>query len=382
MKKRIRLTALLSSIVLLITGCWDYHKIDNTYYVYSIGIDYQDNHYIVYTQLINLSQLAAATHAGTLEEADESWTGIGKGKTILEATTQIQLSLENNVDWGHLNAVVFTEKALQHGAKEFFDTILHFYKSRLIQWVFGTDQPLDEVFHTLPIIFRTPYYSLIGHPEDYYQHSSYIKPLRVHRLMQLMHEPGITVLLPKLGIRYRWSGTKENKLPNLSIDGVIPLQEYRAKGKFSLQQMMGLRWLQKDINQSRLFIKEKGEEMAQLECHENKTKINLQLVGKQPKYTIRVEPMCRVLGLKRPIQQKELLQLAQRAIEKEIYDTFQTGVKHQIDLYSLSYEFYHQHPDRWDKHFRVNSSSLQSIEVIPRISDSGTRKIKDTGDRE
>lgn len=382
MKRRTRLTALLSSIVLLITGCWDYHKIDNTYYVYSMGIDYQDNQYVVYTQMINLSQLSAATHAGTLGEEDESWTGVGKGPTILEATTKIQSSLENNVDWGHLNAVVFTEQALQHGVKEFFDTILHFYKSRLIQWVFGTDQPLDEIFHTLPIIFRTPYYSLIGHPQDYYKHSSNVQPLRVHRLMQLMHEPGITVLLPKLGIRYRWSGTKENRLPNLTIDGVIPLQEYRAKGKFTLQQMMGLRWLQEDIKQTRLFIKVKGEEMAQLECHKNKTKIGLQLVGKQPKYTIQVEPMCRVLGLKKPIRQKELIQLAKKAIEKEIDDTFQTGINHQIDLYSLSYEFYHQYPDRWNKNYRVSSPSLQSIEVIPRISGAGTRKIKDTGDRE
>lgn len=367
---------------MFLSGCWDYLSIDNTYYIYSIGIDYQDNNYVVYTQLLNLAQLAAPAHMGTLAEADESWTGVGKGSSILAATSQIQLSLENSVDWGHLNSIILTENALRHGVREAFDLLLHYYKARMIQWVFATDQPLEEVFHTLPIIFQTPYYSLIGSPLNYYRHSSYIRPIRSHRFVQQMHEPGKTVLLPKLNVKHQWSGTKEKNLPSLTIDGLFPLRDYQSNTKFLFPDILGLRWLQKDLKRSRLFVDKKGNEAAQLECYDPDPKIDVKVIQNNPKYFIQTNPKCRVMGMQMVLEKKEIEKLAKQAIEREIMGTYMSGLKHNTDIYSLSNIFFRQYPKLWKKNLSLTPSSIQSIQVNLNLTDTGTKKIKDLSETE
>lgn len=373
--------ALLCSLLVFVSGCWDFISIDNTYYIYSLGIDYQDNNYIVYAQLVNLAQLSAPIHAGTLAQDDESWTGIGKGSSIAAAASQIQLSLENNVDWGHLNAIIFTENALRHGVREAFDLLLHYYKLRMIQWIFATDQPLEKVLHTLPIIFRTPYYSLIGSPLNYYRHSSYVRPIRSHRLVQQMHEPGKTVLLPKLNIKHRWSGTNEKNLPSLMVDGLFPLENYRAKTKLLFPEILGLRWLQKDLRNSKLFINKNGNEVAQLECSSPKPKIDVKVIQNTPQYSIQTNPKCRVMTMQIGLKREEIERLGEQAIEHEIRETYLKGLKKRTDIYSLSNIFYRHYPKQWKKNLKLTPHSLRSVHVQLQLTDTGTKKIQDKSEK-
>lgn len=381
MNQHKKIAILLCTLLIFLSGCWDYISIDNTYYIYSLGIDYQDNNYIVYAQILNLSQLAAPSHAGTLGETDKSWVGVGKGSTILAATTQIQLSLENSVDWGHLNSIIISDQALRHGIREAFELLLHYYKSRLIQWVFATDQPLEDIFQALPIIFQTPYYSLIGSPLNYYQHSSYIRPIRTHRFMQQMHEPGKTVLLPSISIKRRWSGTKEKNITSLTIDGVFPTQNYRSQIKLPFPKTWGLRWLQKDLQNSKLFINNKGNEVAQIECRKPKPKIQAKLVQNKPKFFIQTHPKCTIMSMQIPLRKKEIERLAKHEIEREIRDTYLNGLKQKIDIYSLSNIFFHQHPKQWKKNLTLTPTSIQVIEAKPIIVDTGSKKIKDQSEQ-
>lgn len=71
------------TITLLLSGCWDVTEPQRMYYVQGVGVDYKDNEYTVYLQIINFATVAKTETANP--QAAPTEIGKATGKTIEEA---------------------------------------------------------------------------------------------------------------------------------------------------------------------------------------------------------------------------------------------------------------------------------------------------------
>ncbi|WP_374966025.1 hypothetical protein [Lysinibacillus sp. RS5] len=86
-KKTISIFTLILSTTLLISGCRDVTEPQRMYYVQGVGVDYKDNQYEAYLQLINFAAVAKTEQANP--QAPHNEIGKAKEKTIEEAIYKI-----------------------------------------------------------------------------------------------------------------------------------------------------------------------------------------------------------------------------------------------------------------------------------------------------
>ncbi|HDR3874565.1 TPA: Ger(x)C family spore germination protein, partial [Bacillus anthracis] len=48
----------LLMFLFLLTGCWDRRELEHVLFINTLGIDFKDNHYIIYPQFINFTNMA------------------------------------------------------------------------------------------------------------------------------------------------------------------------------------------------------------------------------------------------------------------------------------------------------------------------------------
>ena len=57
-QKQIAIVILMLTTTLLLSGCWDVTEPQRMYYVQGVGVDYKDNEYTAYLQIINFANVA------------------------------------------------------------------------------------------------------------------------------------------------------------------------------------------------------------------------------------------------------------------------------------------------------------------------------------
>lgn len=82
----------------LIAGCWDIMEPQRMYYINAIGVDYEDNQYKVYLQIINFADVAKSEQPST--GAMPSEIGSAEGRTIEEAIYKLYRSVDQEIFGG------------------------------------------------------------------------------------------------------------------------------------------------------------------------------------------------------------------------------------------------------------------------------------------
>ncbi|WPZ19888.1 Ger(x)C family spore germination protein [Geobacillus subterraneus] len=375
---RKRVIPIIASIMLL-GGCWDTRNIDHAVYIHSIGIDYKDGQVIAYVQLIDFTALAKVEAGGGREKAAIS-VGKAAGETFNIATDKIYPSIQQRVSWGHVKSIVFTKRALQKDiVADVIDVLNRYNEIRHTAWVYATDEPISDLFQATPLLNASSYYSLLSNPEEIFQQSSFIRPIRLSRLIAAMDEKADTARLPYLTIEdNRWA---ENKKPKqmLAISGVCFLHDYRLQGCERRSDLQGLRWIERDIRRTPIYVKQKGKTVASLIVHDPKTKWSVGVKDGEPAFTINVEAQGSLLELREPLSRKQLTKLAEQTVKQEIHRLYELGKERQIDILNLAEQLYRERPNLWKKHqtdglIPLNNHTL-SVNVKLVISASGKEKL-------
>ena len=112
LKKRIIFFSIFLLINLTLAGCWDTNEPERMIYVHGLGVDYKDDKYNVYLQIVNPSLLAKSEASGGDTDVKVA-VGRGTGETINEAFFDAYRSSQRNIFWGHLSFIVFSENVLK-----------------------------------------------------------------------------------------------------------------------------------------------------------------------------------------------------------------------------------------------------------------------------
>ncbi|QPA32652.1 Ger(x)C family spore germination protein [Thermaerobacillus caldiproteolyticus] len=367
--------------IFLLTGCWGAQNIDHLVYVDSIGVDYKDDHFIVYVQLFSFTGLAKVETGGTQEKTSVV-VGKATGETFNIATDKLYTSIQRRVSWGHAKSIVFTKRALKKAVlQDVLDVLNRYNEIRHTIWVYATDEPLKKLFETTPFLHTTPYYSLLSNPEEIFKQSSFIRPIRLNLFIADINEASKTARLPYLNITTRnWEENNKEK-SMLNLKGICFVDHYELQKCIDRSKLLGIRWLEKKISRTPIYVKKGNKVVASINVLNPNSKISYQIKGNTPVFNIEVSGSGSVLELREKLTETQLIRLAQKAVEDEIRSLYKLGIKYDIDILNLSEVMYRKNSEDWKKFSEngkipLTDENLKKIKVEISIDTSGKEKLR------
>ncbi|PKR78096.1 hypothetical protein CEY16_09270 [Halalkalibacillus sediminis] len=386
MKKILNLV-MCSLLTILLSGCWDAEELEGMYYVHALGVDYVDNEYEVYLQIVNFqSSPGTGEQQGGGGSGSEIEVGKARGKTALEAIHHLYPSTQRRVFWGHLSGIVFTERMMEHGIEEVLDSIDRYREIKPTLWTFTTSESLHELLVITPILEMNTIFSFLGDPEKSYQQSSLVEPIQEYQFLSVLREPGKTLILPHFSItRSDWKNNLGETKENLNISSASLMSDSHYKGVLEHNEMLGIRWIQRAAQRALLVVPDsEGKPLASVTLNTEKVKIKPHIDEEGVTFSIDIKVSGDVSVLQEDKKLNELVQSAKEQIINEVEETYKKGLEIDADVYSFSNALYKENPQEWKKLTEKNElplteESLQEVNVKVVIDTTGLEKYRPPG---
>jgi spore germination protein KC len=368
---------LIFFILFLQMGCWDAKEIQNINYATAIGVDYEENRYIAYLQILDFNNVAK-TEGGKSGRASV-WVGRGTGLTPNEAVNELYKSSQQTVFWGNVTAIVFSERVLKKGTKEIFDLTNRYREIRYTKWAFGTNDSLEHILSVTPFFSQSPLTSILHEPNSTYRQLSLIAPIRMNAFIAQFHEP-MTIILPRLSTtKNTWV---ENEKPHemLYIQGAYLIDGPHVN-TLSEASLRGLRWINRNSFRDPILIKSGDKPAATLIATKPKHAIGWDEKNHKLQFHITVSVEVTVNELLQNMRVSEIEEKSAKVIKEEIIKTYMKGLELHSDVLNLGHEVYKENPSVWHAYwdkgkFPLDESSLVSITVHVSLQNSGKYKLK------
>lgn len=364
----------------LLVGCWDSRNVEQIYHAHTIGVDFQDEEFLIYVQVLNFQAMAGSGEGGGNFDLPQAYVAIGKGKTFVEAIHYIYTHSERQISWGHLAAIVFSEEALKHQKAIIgtFESLGRFYETRNTTWIFASNSPLVELLTTFPKVEFSVLFSSLGEPTQTYEQSSFVAPIRLHHFLAIMNEPGRTNIFPILEVEKRkWFLNNSQPRPSIFMAGAALLEDLRFRGFLLGKDMLGIRWIQPTTMRTPIRFEHGGTATLK----KPKVKIEPQLEDEQISFTIRLKTSGFISELHEDRTITEVEQEIASMIKQEIRHTFEKGLETDADVLQLSASLYKHNPKLWHKRvpegkLLLTKESLKEIHVEVEITHAGRDKFR------
>lgn len=362
----------------LLTGCWSKYEVQNMNYATAVGIDYAEGQYIIYAQLLDFSTVAKLEGQQKAEQPPV-WIGRGKGISFSEAANDLYSTSQQRLNWGQISAILFSERLLkERKVGEVLELIDRYREIRYLAWVFSTRDPLDEVLIATPFFRLSPIGSILHNPEQNYRQRSILAPIRLQKFVMDSNEKAKTSYIPELSVRKdQW---KENQKPHelLRYSGIQIYDKDKYYARMSLEEIKGLPWLNKHTIRLPVDLFSDNKLVAVLVAEKPEYDVKPRVKYDKAYFDISVKVKAGVNELHADVTEQELTQLAQKEIEHQIRQTFQTAFEKRIDIYNLGESLFRKNPYEWKRIASgtvLNKDSLRNINVNVQIVYSGRYKL-------
>ncbi|MGG0248763.1 Ger(x)C family spore germination protein [Peribacillus frigoritolerans] len=373
MKRRL---ILLIAPILLLTGCWDIKQLNQLTYVSALGVDYVNNEYVLYVQVLDFSTIGKSEQRSSGTEGPNIWIGKGKGSTFANAWNDLYNSTQQRTIFGQISSIVFKEAALgKKQVEESLDTLERFEDARLTPWIYTTKKPIDKIFAVEPMFPNSPIMTLLHLPNGNYEQHSLISPMKLVEFAALINEPSTSIIVPTLGLDDKlWKKDDEN-MPMMYVNGAFLF--YKAEPQWiSIDDLKGLRWVDQNTERTPLSLNEKnGKIKAVLPIENPIIKIHSK-VSKTgvPKFNMNIKVQATVTQLNSQVSNKELINEVKKKIKKEIRTTYLKGISKKVDVFHFEEELYRNNYKSWklitkENKFPLTSKSLGTINIKVTLTD-------------
>lgn len=379
MYKKILLLIIISS--LLLTGCWNAKDVEKMFYLQSIGVDYKDGKFHVYAQILNFAPIAKQENVGGEQTKSPTYVGEGIGDTFAEAIHDLYRFSQRRIYWGHLGTVVFTERMLKYGVKEILDLLNRYNETRYTAWIFATTEPLDKLFTIKSMLELSSAYSKLGDPVSTYSQYSYLHPRRLHHFVATTNEKSASAIIPRISLAKRgWEQTNQTEIHPIEFSGVYLLRQLKVSGKLSYEDSIGFRWLTRSMTRGILKAEQHGKiyGTAILEY----PNISIQPIKKNNEwvFNISIKMKANILELHTNTSKKELEQILEKRVKKQIMHTYLKGLEQDEDVYQLSRKLQIKHFNEWKRiekkgKIPLTKESIHSLQVSIFINSGGKDKL-------
>ena len=382
MNKKILLPLLL--LVTLLTGCWDVFEPQRMYYIEGVGIDFKDGQYEVYMQIIDFTNIAKSEQRNP--EAVQAEVGHAKGKTIDEAIFKLYRSIDQKVFWGHITYLIFSENALKkENVNQMIDSFLRHKDTRYTIWVYCTQDSIEDILLTTPIINKAITLSKLGNPLNSYEQESLVEPINLRRLIIGLNEPSHEVKIPLINLNKDWE-TSKKKSEATELTGVGVISKDAFKGYIQGDQIMGIQWMSDETVRGDLTIKldEGDNDYLTISLKKIHVKINPIVTNKDNvKFNINIKFDVTIDGIQGKITDQEIRKAVIDQVQKDVKSTYEEALKKDMDIYRLSEELYRKNVKVWKKletngKINLTEDSIDTIEVNVNKINPGRKKFIET----
>ncbi|UVI33013.1 Ger(x)C family spore germination protein [Paenibacillus spongiae] len=383
MRRKGKLALMCAAFLFLLTACWNSKDIQSMAYVTAIGCDYENGKYITYAQVLNFSNVAKGESV-EIGKNIPTWIGQGEGFTLTESFNSIYTTSQLRLFWGHVRALVVTERFLkkgEHVIKEAYDMLNRYREIRYNILVYGTKEPIRDILSQKSNLNLSPLETIMDNPTQGYSQRSYILPTYSFKFKSLIDEPAGAVLLPSLSIdRKSWTEDKKKK-SMFSINGAYLMSNNQVRGWLSEQDLSGYRWIEKDLMRSPINIPDNSHPDAAIVLIKPKPKIEYVFRNGKTFYTIKLSIQAYVDELVRDLSKKDIEEQSAKVIEKQIRATYEKGLSIKADVLNLTEHLYRYNPKLWrntrrGESFLLDKDSLERIEVTVHLLHSGKYKLR------
>ena len=114
------------SLIIMMSGCWNYNELNNYSIATGMAIDYKDDKYIVSFLISNGKREISSSNKSTYHSTLYS----GEGITIYEAIKNIELISTKQLYIGHLTSIVISEEVARRGLYDSLEYLLEDFSSK------------------------------------------------------------------------------------------------------------------------------------------------------------------------------------------------------------------------------------------------------------
>ena len=114
---------MIIGLTTLLAGCWDITEPQRMYYINAVGVDYENDEYIVYLQVINFADVAKSVQPSANVAPAE--VGRATGKTIEEAIYKLYRSSDQEIFGGICGLLSFQSGLWKMNI--LFQSLIHLY---------------------------------------------------------------------------------------------------------------------------------------------------------------------------------------------------------------------------------------------------------------
>lgn len=373
-----RVLLLLSMLSLLLSGCWDHKEVQDINYITALGIDYKDDKYIIYVQMLDFATIAKQESSKPTEKAP-IWVGRGTGTTLTEALIDLYTSSQQRVSWGHVTALVLTESVLQpKQLSQVFDLTNRSQEIRYTKWLYGTKDKMEDLFTVSPFFQLSPLHSLLHEPRESYVQFSFIRPIQFVNFIRLYREKAATVILPSLHISTQnWSENLKQH-PILEVNGGFLIKNKELRGWLKRSDLLGTRWLASANTHAAVIVQADGEAIGSIRLENPHSSIEVIRRPNDALYRIKLNVTGTVQTMYKKVGIEEMKRLTEETLRKEMHNTFYKAALIQADPYELCLQLYRTDPKLWKKLVEqkkeINDETPLEFEVDVNLRYWGQRK--------
>ena len=360
---------LLLPLVFLLAGCWDTHQSERMYYILGLGLDYEDDQYTIYAQIIDFSNIAKSEQPNP--EATQVEIGKVTGLTLDDAFFNLYQSMDERLFLGHLGYVIFSENlAKANKIPVIVNSFIRYRELRYTTWAYVTETPIEDVMLTTPIINKSITLSKLSDPLNSYNQSSRVRPIPFRELMIQLDEPSHEAKIPFVEVSEEWSTDKGLDKVHTFVGVSVIDKQNGLKGKLLEKDALGIQWLTTKTQRSNVTIPFTNYEEPYVTITVDQVKPEIKaIVSENPlQFDIEVKLLVQPDEFRNEQQAKKMKQAIEKQVQKEIEETFLTAVKQDIDIYRLSEVVYRKHHKVWKKYEQdgkipLDENSLRNVQV-------------------
>lgn len=363
----------LTLTCLLLAGCWDEVNLQDVSYISGMGVDYKDGQYTIYTQMINFG--AVAKTESPQPQAQKIWIGQGKGDSVLLAFYNLSRGGYTTLNLEHLKTIVVHERALDKIA-DVLDGLNRQRASRYTSLLYGTNEPIENIFTTENFFDQSPLNSILYMPRPHDVQYTFTKPLRMQSIVQQLREPSMTTLLPALNTTEAFWRHGRKKMNTQLIEGVFVFKNFKYQGYVLEKELPGVRWLDESFD--KVFAKAGGgEHEATVSVTSSEHRFRVESSSSDHAvFRLNVQLKGHVVELDGQMSEREIIDSIEKRVRDEIESTYRYGLEHRMDIYHLEHHLYRYHHHYWKNHVKgkdwlPKQDQLTEIEVNLDLTDSG-----------
>ncbi|CAM3408665.1 Ger(x)C family spore germination protein [Paenibacillus lupini] len=372
--KTLKVSIVLSTM-LITGGCWDEVNLQDVTYISAIGVDYVDEHFVVYAQMISFGVIAK--QEGAPPPGSPIWVGKHEGDTNLAAIFNLMDSSQYKLSLNHLKSVVIHERAFSE-IEQIIDSLNRLSSTRFNSLVFGTKTDINDLF-TMDMLFnKTPLTTPLYAPHIENNQNSYVVPMTLQSLVREALEPAMTVKLPSLSLLPDdWENNKK-RLNFLTINGAFLFNEKKPEGFVTREKSKGLIWTSEGFKRSLVPIRVDARR-ASVVIDTAKSKVKVKWENNKPQFVLKTNLTGHLIEASSDFSDQELKSHVEQVVKAQMEDTYLKGLAMNADLYDLEHELYRHHNKAWKRlvqeEWKPSPNDL-TIEVECRIKKESELRSK------